>query len=102
MGKKDDDHVAAVLRAGAEEWRERSRKLGGRRMTVWEAFPMQGGHNAMIGREADDLLAVMDALIPETTIHPAVENARKAVRELLRVTEEQGIFTFDKEGRGGV
>lgn len=52
--------------------------------------------NQLIAESTADLLALLDELVPRSTIHYAVEEARTALRTLNRFAKEGTIQTKDK------
>lgn len=51
--------------------------------------------NARIAKEAESLLATLEALVPDTTVHYAVEQARSALTTLAAHAERNSIKTAD-------
>jgi hypothetical protein len=66
---------------------------------VEEAF--NRGRNERIAKDAQALLDEMDQLIPTTTVHYAVEGARKALTTLVREASKHSIKTIKTESQVG-
>ena len=54
-------------------------------------------HNEQIAEATADLMALLDDVVPRTTVHYAVEEARRALRVLNRFSSSGSILTKDKE-----
>lgn len=61
--------------------------------------PEPNPENAAIARATADLLALLDQVIPSTTAHYAVEDARAALRTLNRIAGEGTIKTVGPADR---